>query len=347
MKAALLESVKNIQVKDVSIPELRKNTALLRVRACGICGSDMKFYNYGDRVKKFPQILGHEAAGEVAEVGDGVENFSVGDRIALANEIPCKSCHACRRGVESVCDNILGVVGVSIPGGFAEYMILNEDMIRQGPVNKMPENVTFEEGAIAEPLGCVVNGLEFADMEEGKDVLVIGTGPIGCMIINLCRLMGASKITAVEKNPRRLDMARAFDADHYVYAENSKFLDEALELTGGRGYDIVMSACNDNMAHENAIKAVAKGGFVNLFGGIAKGLPDDVKFQSIFLHYRQFAIGGSFSQTKEHHRKALGYLSSGGIKTKKLITHRFGLDKIITAIETVQRAEGLKVMINP
>ncbi|MBI2579586.1 MAG: alcohol dehydrogenase catalytic domain-containing protein [Candidatus Aenigmarchaeota archaeon] len=346
MKAAVLDAPKKISAKEVPMPTVTDNTVLLRVKACGICGSDMKFYNYGDRVKKFPHILGHEVAGEVVEVGKGAGKFSVGDRLAVANEIPCKSCPSCRRGFESVCDNILGVVGVSVNGGFAEYMLMNEDLVRQGPVNRMPDNISFEEGALAEPLGCVVNGLEFANMEEGKDVLVIGTGPIGCMAISLARILGASKITAADKNPMRLDMARAFGADHYIYAEN-EYISEAIGVTNGKGYDVVMSACSDISAHQNAIMASAKGGFVNLFGGVAKGLPDTVSFPSNFIHYRQSAIGGSFSQTKDHHGKALKYLASGMIKTKKIITHRFALDEIEMAMEAVQNAKGLKVMLIP
>ena len=346
MKAALLEGVKSIRVADIPIPEVSEKTVLLRVKSCGICGSDMKFYNYGDRVKKFPHILGHEVAGEVVDVGSMVSKFSIGDRLALANEIPCKSCQPCRNGFESVCDNILGVVGVTIPGGFAEYMLMNEDLVRQGPVNKMPDNISYDEGALAEPFGCVVNGLEFANMKSEKDVLVIGTGPIGCMIINLARILGASEITAVDKNPKRLDMARSFGADNYVYAEDN-YIDEILAITSGRGYDVVMSACSDVSAHQKAIMASAKGGFVNLFGGVASGLPDDVTFPNNFVHYRQSVIGGSFSQTSDQHKKALDYISGGMVKTSKLITHRFGLDKIKSAIEAVQNAVGLKVMINP
>lgn len=346
MKAALLESPKNISTKETADPEVRKGTVVIRVRSCGICGSDLKFYNYGDRVKEFPVILGHEIAGEVVEVGGGVGKFVAGDRLALGNEIPCMACYACKKGLESVCENVLSI-GTILPGGLSEYMLLVEQFVERGPINKMPDGLTYDEGALAEPLGCIVNGLEFARMEEGKDILVIGTGPIGCMTIELARLLGASNIVAVDKNPKRLDMARAFKADHYIYSENSEFLEEALKLTNGKGYDVVMSACSDRTAHEKAILAAAKGGFVNLFGGVAKGLPETVSFPNNFMHYRQFAVGGSFSQTKEHHRKALQYLASGEINTKKLITHKFGLDEIKKAFDVVQNMEGLKVIINP
>lgn len=346
MKAALLESVKNINVRETETPATRRGTVLLRVRACGICGSDLKFYNYGDRVKKFPAVLGHEIAGEVVEIGNGVGGFAEGDRLALGNEIPCKSCYACRKGMENVCENVLSV-GSTSPGGLSEYMLLIEDFVERGPINKMPGNISYDEGALAEPLGCIVNGLEFAHMQEGKSILIIGAGPIGCMTISLAEIMGAAKITVVDKNMKRLEMSKAFGADHYIHSSNNEFLQEALELANGAGYDVVMSACSDIAVHEKAILAAAKGGFVNLFGGVAKELPDTVRFPNNFMHYRQFSVGGSFSQTREHHKKALEYLASGKINTKKLITHKFRLDEIKKAFEAVQNAEGLKVMINP
>jgi len=345
MKAALLEAPKIIKVKDIDTPKVTEGTILLRVKACGICGSDLKFFNYGDRVKEFPAILGHEIAGEVAEVGKGVDNFKVGDRLALGNEIPCKNCYACRKGLENVCENVLSV-GTTVPGGLSEYMLLTEEMIQRGPINEIPDHLSFDEAALSEPLGCVVNGLEFAKMEEGKTVLVIGTGPIGCMAINLAQLFGAAKVVVTDKNEKRLKMARVFDADGYIYAEKD-FLEEALHLTSGKGYDVVMSACSDTTAHQQAIQATAKGGFVNLFGGVAKGLPDAVSFPSNFMHYREISVGGSFSMTSKHHKKALEYLASGKIRTKHLITHKFKLDEIEKAFHAVQNQEGLKVIINP
>ncbi len=345
MKAALLEAPKIIKVKDIDTPEVTESTVLLRVKACGICGSDLKFFNYGDRVKEFPAILGHEIAGEVAEVGKGVNNFQVGDRLALGNEIPCKNCYACKKGLENVCENVLSV-GTTVHGGLSEYMLLTEDMVHRGPINHVPENITFDEAALAEPLGCVVNGLEFAKMEEGKNILIIGTGPIGCMTINLAQIHGASKIVVVDKNEKRLGMAQPFNADNYIYAEKD-FLAEALKLTNGRGYDVVISACSDTSVHEKAILATAKGGFVNLFGGVAKGLPDAVSFPSNFMHYREISVGGSFSMTDKHHKKALEYIASGKIKTKQLITHKFRLDDIGKAFDAVQNQEGLKVIVNP
>ncbi len=344
MKAALLDNVKNINVREIPTPEVRSGTALIRVKACGICGSDLKFYNYGDRVKEFPAILGHEISGEVVEVGKNVNNLSVGDRVALGNEIPCKKCYACKKGLDNVCEDVLSV-GTTIPGGLSEFMLLTEDFIERGPINKMPDNITYDEGALAEPLGCIINGFGLARMDEGKDILIIGAGPIGCLMINLAQLLGASKIVVVDKNQKRLNLAGSFGADNYVLSE--KFLEETLDLTNGKGYDIVMSACSDSNAHEQAIRAVAKGGFVNLFGGVAKGLSDNVSFSNNFMHYRQFSVGGSFSQTKEHHRIALEYLASGKIQTNKLITHRFGLDKIKEAFDVVQNIRGLKVIVNP
>lgn len=343
MKAALLESVKNINVREVETPRVTDGSILLRVRACGICGSDLKFFNHGDRVKSFPTVLGHEIAGEVAKVGKNVDNLSEGDRIALGNEVPCKQCEPCKKGLENVCDNVLSI-GTTLSGGLSEYMLLSPGTVSRGPINKMPKNISFDEGALAEPLGCIVNGFEFARMSEGKSVLIIGAGPIGCMAINLAQIMGAEKIVVAEASDKRMKFAEQFGADRCINSNN--FLDEALDASKN-GYDFVFSACSSTDAHESAIKAAAKGGFVNLFGGIPKNLPDIISFSNNLAHYKQIAIGGSFSQTKEHHKKALEYIASGHVKTNKLITQKFSLADIKKAFDTVELREGLKVIVNP
>lgn len=346
MKAALLVGVKNIQIKNIPIPEVKKGTVLIKVKACGVCGSDLKFFNYGDRVNKFPAILGHEISGEVVEIGDGIKNFNIGDRIVLGSEIPCKHCETCKKGLENICDNLLSI-GTTVPGGFSEYMLLSEPIVERCPIKKIPDNVPFDEAALSETLACVINGMDFVRMRENKDVLIIGTGPIGCMMINVSQILGASKIVAVDKNPKRIDMARIFCADHYIYSENNNFLEEVLKITNGKGYEVVVTACSDPGAYEKAILAAAKGGFVNLFSGVAKGLSDTVAFPHNFIHYRQVAIGGSFSSTKHHLKRAIDYLSSGKINSKALITHKFPLDDINKAFDLVQNQKGLKVLINP
>ena len=346
MKAAILESPKNMRVGEIETPSPKEGEVLLKVGACGVCGSDLRFYEHGDRIKKFPFVMGHEIAGEVAELGKGVENFSVGDRVAMGNEIPCKSCEECERGLDMLCKNILSI-GTTIPGGFAEYLLLPEIAVTRGPVNFIPGDMDFAEASFAEPLACVYNGLEFAGMREGKTVLVIGAGPIGNLMANMAQIIGASKTVIVDKNEKRLDMSRPTGADHYIHAERNDFVEEAVALTGGRGYDIVVSACSDINAHRACVQAVAKGGFVNLFGGVPKGTDDIVSFSNNYMHYRQFAIGGSFSSTKEHHAKALEILASGKIKTKNIITHRMSLDDILKAFDVVKNREGLKVVVEP
>ena len=346
MKAALLESLRNLRVSDIEKPVPGAGEILIKVGACGVCGSDLRFFEHGDRIKKFPFVMGHEIAGTVVETGKNVENFSVGDRLAMGNEIPCKSCEECERGLDMLCKNILSI-GTTIPGGFAEYLLLPEIAVRRGPINFMPKNMDFVEGSFAEPLACVYNGMEFSGMREGKSVLVIGAGPIGNLMVNLAQILGASITTIVDKNEKRLEMSRPTGADNYICAENNDFVEEAVKLTGGRGYDIVVSACSDINAHRACTQAVAKGGFVNLFGGVPKGTDDVVSFSNNYMHYRQFAIGGSFSSTKEHHMKALKFLASGKIKTKSIITHRMPLDDILKAFDVIKSREGLKVVVEP
>ena len=346
MIAVLLEGVKNLRIREISQPEVTEGTVLIRVRSCGICGSDLKFYNFGDRVKSFPAILGHEISGEVVEVGRGVTKFKTGDRIAMGNEVPCRACSPCHGGWENLCDHVQSI-GTTLPGGFAEYLLLTRDTVERGPINYLPASMSFDEGALAETFSCVVNAMEFARMRPGARVLVIGAGYIGCAMVSLAKIMGASKITQVDINPTRLDFAKIFGATHQVVATDGEFLDEVMAHVDGHGYDVVLSACSDIKAHESAILAVAKAGVVNLFGGIPTGLSDRVSFPNNFIHYRQALVGGSFSATKSQHQRALDLLSTGKIKTEKLISHRFGLSQAIDAFEVLKSQQGLKIIINP
>lgn len=345
MLAALLENVGVVKVKNISKPVLMPGSAILKVQACGICGSDLKFIFSKDRIKKYPAILGHEISGEIVETDN--EKFSVGDRIATAAEIPCLKCPPCQKGFENLCDNVLSI-GTTVSGGFCEYMLLTPDVLSRGPLNIIPEELGYNEAALSETLGCVINALEFARMSSDKNVLVVGAGYMGCLIINMARFLGAKLISVVDKSQKRLELAKDFQADHYICSETmDSFVDAALEVVDKTGYDVVITACSDTKAYNQAILTAAKGGFVNLFGGIRKGVSDIISFNNNFVHYREISIGGSFSSTRRHHQKALEILKSKNINTDKLITHIFHLKDFEKALDTVKRQEGLKVIINP
>jgi len=347
MLAAVLDNIKEINVREFPDPLVPSGGAILKVHSCGICSSDLKFINHGDRVEKFPAILGHEIAGEIVETDNPDSSFKVGKKVAIASEIPCKKCKPCKSDLENLCNDVLSI-GTTIQGGFAEFMPIPRELLDRGPINLIPDSLTYKQASLAETLGCIVNAMEFSRMGPGKTVAIVGAGYMGSLMVNVARIFHAEKIVMIDKDPKRLKQAEVFDADVYICSENlDSFVQLALEEVNNEGFDVVIAACSNVTAFEQSILLGAKGGFINLFGGIRKKAKDTVKFPSNFVHYRQISISGTFSSSKKHHKTALNYLSSGKIKTDSLITHEFKLSEFKEAITVVSSGEGLKVIINP
>ena len=347
MLAAVLDNVKEINVREYEYPKLPLHGAILKVNSCGICSSDLKFINHGDRVRKFPAILGHEIAGEIIEVENNGIGFNIGDRVALASEIPCKQCRPCKNGYENLCDSVLSI-GTTVQGGFSEFMPLSKDLLDRGPINLIPQNLTYNQASISETLGCVINAMEFCRMKPGKTVAIIGAGYMGCLMINVAKLLGAKKIVIIDKDEKRLKKVKPFCPDSYLCSKDlDSFVELALNEVDNDGFDVVLAACSDINAFEQSILLGAKGSHINLFGGISKNNKDIVSFPSNFVHYRQITVGGTFSSTKANHKKALNYLSSGNIETELLISHVFSLSDFTKGIDVASSNEGLKIIINP
>ena len=191
MKAAVLEGLDTLVVREVPTPEVEDGGVLVRVRACAVCGSDLRMFHHGNPRLKPPAIMGHESAGEVVAVGKNTAKFSEGDRVAIGADVPCGECVFCVAGIGNNCQ-INYAMGYQFPGSFAEFVHLNRIVVNHGPVHKIPNHVSFDEAALAEPLACVLNALELANVRLGDAVVIIGAGPIGCMIIEVARRMGAA-----------------------------------------------------------------------------------------------------------------------------------------------------------
>ncbi|MCC2686420.1 MAG: L-threonine 3-dehydrogenase [Paenibacillaceae bacterium] len=179
MKAAVLERLEQMTIKEVEAPAVPDDGILMKVHAVGICGSDIRIYHHGNSRVTLPQILGHEAAGQIVAVGKSVNKFQVGDRISLGADVPCGECVFCEAGIGNNCQ-INYAMGYQYPGSFAEYVLLNKMVVNFGPIHKIADHIPYEEAALAEPLACVLNGLELSDVKIGDTVVVLGAGPIGC-----------------------------------------------------------------------------------------------------------------------------------------------------------------------
>ena len=345
MKAAILEALDTMRVKDIPEPECGDDDAILKVEACAVCGSDIRIYHYGNDRVKMPAVIGHEISGAIVETGKNVTKVKVGDRIALGADVPCGKCYWCQNGMGTNC-SINYAIGYQFAGGFQQYMLLNRTTLDYGPVTPMPDTLDFDEAAIAEPLGCAINGLELANFSLGKSICVIGLGPIGCMMLELTKVYGASKVFAVQRSRSRLESARRFlPGARFIATDEEDAVKVVMEGTGGEGVDLAITTAGTVKAHEDAINMVRHRGYVNLFGGL-KNQPK-LTIDSNIIHYRECFIMGSHGALPHHHAKALGLIANGSVQAKKYISKTFSLDGIREALDYHESRAGLKVIVKP
>jgi len=345
MQAAVFEDIEKIAVKEVETPIVSDDSLLVRVRSCAVCGSDIRIYHYGNPRVKPPQIIGHEIAGDVVEVGSRVRRFKPGDRVAVGADVPCGECAFCRDGIGNNCA-INYAMGYQFPGGFAEYLLVDPLVINYGPIHRIPDNLDYDEAAIAEPLACCINGLELSRVSLGDIVVIIGAGPVGCMMAELAKIMGARKVIVSQRSKTRLEMARKYNIDVLISATEEDFKQRVMEETDGQGADVVVTAASSLEAQAQAITVVKNRGRINLFAGLPRGSAPLV-LDSNIIHYRECYMHGSHGSVPRQHRMALELLSSGRIKAKNFISHNFPLSQIMDAFETVESRQGMKVIVNP
>ena len=344
MKCAILKEIEKLEIEERRIPDPKENEILIKVKSCAICGTDIKVFHHGHKHIVFPRITGHEVSGVVFKVGKNIKEYKEGDRVAVAPAIPCGKCYYCRKGQQTMCDN-LKAIGYHYDGGFAEYMLVPEDAVLNGCVNKIPDNLPFEIASIAEPLACVINGQILSRIEIGDTVLILGAGPIGILHSLLAKINGASKIILADISEERIKEAE-FTGVYLIDMNKKDIYQEVKKITDGHMADKVIVAVGSKNAQELSLKLVAKRGSINFFGGLPKESPF-IQFDSNLLHYGEFFVVGTHGSTPLHNKIAIELLSSGRINVEKLITHKLSLEKIKDGFEIVENKKGLKVLIIP
>jgi len=345
MKAAVLQGVQDIEIKQVKDPDMPKGGLIVEVAACAICGTDVKMHRYGYAAVELPLIPGHELAGTVVQSDAQDEGYSVGDRVTVNPNIPCGTCFYCARGLQTACDN-LSIIGVHRDGGFARYVSVPGQSVRKGCVFHIPEGVSFEEASLIDPASCAVNAAELSSVEPGHVVVVIGAGPAGCFNVEVCRARGASKIILMQRSPKRLEQAHFTGADVFVNTSEENGIERVLAETGGRGADVIIVACASTEAQEQSVKMVAKRGNINLFGGLPKGSPS-IQFESNLIHYKESFVTGTHGGSNRHCEIALDMISSGRINAKRYISYSFSLADFHKALKKAEERQGLKSIVKP
>lgn len=331
-------------LKEVPTPEVDADSILMKVEAVGICGSDIRIYRHGNSRVQLPQILGHEAAGRVVAVGANVTRFSVGDRICLGADVPCGECVFCEAGIGNNCQ-INYAMGYQFAGSFAEYVLLNKMVVNYGPIHKIGDGISYEEAALAEPLACVLNGLELSQVKLGDTVVVIGAGPIGMMLVEVAMKMGA-RVLLVNRSRPRLEIAKRLGAAAYICSGDEDAVQRVLEETGGLGADVVITCNPSPESQVDAIRMAKNRARVNFFGGLPKDRAI-VPLDTNLIHYKELFVHGAHGSLPRHHQQAVELINNGIIDMSKFISHRFPLERIEEAIRVAESHEGLRVIVNP
>ena len=342
MKAARMYDVNDVRLEDVPVPQVGEGEVLLKIKASAICGTDIRMISNGAKGidKENPRILGHEFAGVIEKIGSRVKGYNVGDRVAFAPNMGCGICAQCVKGNGHLCADYQAT-GINIDGGFAEYCLIPEAAVRGGNLCKLADNVSFEEGAITEPLSCVYNGFEHANIHPGDNVLVVGAGPIGIMHCALA-LMAGAVVYLNDVSVERLNGAKAIFPKLNLIADN--LYENVMKYTDNAGMDAIITACPVPSVQTQAVELAAIGGRVIFFGGVPAS-KEPVGINTNQVHYKQLILSGTTRASIDQYRKSLQFVSSGVLDVKPLITNRIKLDEIHSGIEKARLGIGFKNVI--
>lgn len=346
MRVVRFNAPGDVRVEDTPEPRPGPGDVKIRVRNCSTCGTDVKIFRFGHHHIVPPRVMGHEIAGEVVEAGADVAGFAPGDRVQVIAAIPCGRCVECRRGRLTVCPNQESM-GYHYDGGFAEFMVVPAKVLAVDGLNHIPAGLGYPEASVAEPLACVLNGQNLAAVGDGDDVVVMGSGPIGCLHVRLARARGAARVILVDLNRARLDLAaNLVKPDAAICAAEVDVVDEVRKLTDGRGADVVITAAASGQAQEQALQMAGRQGRISFFGGLPKDKPV-ISCDSNLVHYRELTIVGANGSSPAQNREALALIASGAVPVTDLITHRLPLAQTLDAFDIVARGEAIKVTIEP
>ena len=340
MRVAMYYNNKDIRIEEMPIPGIGPGELLVRIEASGICGSDvMEWY----RVKRAPLVLGHEIAGEVVEVGEGVGRYKKGDRIVASHHVPCNTCRYCLSGHHTVCDTLRSTNFE--PGGFAEYVRLPAINVDYG-VYPIPDEVSFEEATFTEPLACVLRGQRIAGLRPGETVLVIGSGIAGLLHIQLARSLGAGRVVATDISDARLKTAKAFGADAAIHASKD-IPSELRTVNDGWLADKILVCTGARSANLQALESVERGGTVLFFAPTDPGVTIPVSVNELFFR-NDITLTTSYAGSPADHMTAMELIRAGRINVRKMITHRLSLSETSKGFQLVAEAqEATKVIIEP
>lgn len=346
MSALVVRAPMDFGIEEVPVPDCPAGGLLLKVLACGLCGSDLRTLRRGHHRVTLPWIIGHEICGEILEAGSEVQgSWQVGDLLSVAPPVYCGQCDFCNTQRPELCDSYREIAQVW-PGGFAEYMAIPSEALAFGAIHPVPQGLDIALAGIAEPISSCIHAQEVGRVADGDRVVVMGAGPVGCIHMALARSFGAKCVIAVDVNPHRLEQAHVFQPDAVIDAGGVDFKDQVLAATDGQGADVVVTANPSPQAQIQAVEIARKGGRILLFGGLP---PEECRpgIDMNKVHYQALHIIGTTIFAPRHHRQALELLVTGRLDGEKLITHRASLTDFPTVAQEALDGKVRKAVFYP
>lgn len=342
MLGVRLHGKDDLRVEQIAEPVAGPGELVLAVRCATVCGTDLRMVRSGHDPKVLPLVLGHELAGTVAAVGAGVSDWKPGDRVAIAPNVGCGRCDLCAAGDTHLCRGYRAL-GIHWDGGMAQFVRVPAAFLAQGNVVRLADGATFAQGALAEPLSCVINAFDLLNVRPGDSVVVFGAGAIGAMHALLARLCGADPIIVTDPRQSRLDQIAALDS-HLIAAAPSELAAKIATLTQGKGASVCITACAAPEAQAAALGLTAINARVCFFGG----LPSERAVNPLntnLVHYKQLRIVGSLRSSPAQFRRAVALLAADRIGFARLVTNTYPIRDAAAAFDAGFRGQGLRLGI--
>ncbi len=339
MKVAMYYNNNDVRIEEMPVPTINDDELLVKVKASGICGSDvMEWY----RIKKAPKVLGHEIAGDIVEVGKKVKKYKIGDRVFVSHHVPCDTCHFCLDDKQTLCHTLHTTN--FYPGGFAEYLKVPEVNIKNG-VFVLPKEMSYDDGVFIEPLACVVRGLKTAGMKKGLNVLVIGSGISGLIQIKLARAWGAKRILATDIDEYRLKSAKKFGADFVINAREN-VPEQVKKYNDGKLADLVVILAGATSAIKQGLQSVEAGGTILFFAPAEPGV--EIPFPLFDLWNKQVKMVSTYAGGPKDIAEAIDLIKTKKVVVTDMITHKLPLSETAKGFKLVAQAkDSIKVVIEP
>nr|MDO8114002.1 zinc-dependent alcohol dehydrogenase family protein [Candidatus Sigynarchaeota archaeon] len=338
MKAAIIKEKRVLKVENVDKPKITDNEVLVKVKASGVCGTDVHVYEGEIPIAKLPVIPGHEFCGVVEEVGKAIKDIKIGDRIAVEPNLFCGQCHFCRTGKKHFCEN-WAAVGLTRSGGFAEYCA-----VPRQAVYKIEDSLSFNDAAFFEPTACVLHGIERSHAKLGDTVVVMGAGSIGLIYTQALKAVGVKSVIICDIDDNKLKIAKSLGAEKTLNSKKDDVVKIVKEMTYGLGAEVVIDAAGAEQTLNLAFSLVQNCGSIVVFGVPPENLKLPVKMYDIYR--REVSVIGSFTNPPPTNEQALKLMATGRIKYDQLVTHPVSLDQVESAIlkmrdhtETVIKAQ--------